>query len=146
MNHVKWGDLEAVKFDRRGDRNGLRANVVARHFIRRISPGEQALNFGERFRSAIKRELFFAVKTKGAQFVKAENVIEMRVREKNAVKLAHSFAQSLLAQVGAGVDEEISGGRFEKSGRASALVFWVRRRANLTTTTNDGNPDRSRGA
>ena len=58
----------------------------------------------------------FSVPAKGANFVKTSNVIEMIVSVENMINSFQLLAKSLLAEVGASIDENANFGTFEVDG------------------------------
>ena len=60
--------------------------------------------------------------------------------------MADPFAEALLAEIGAGIDDETDLGRSDADGGAEPFVFRIVRGADRAVTADHGNPDRGSGA
>ena len=83
----------------------------------------------------------FAMPAKGADFVEANDVIDMLVRVENMIDCSESFAESLFAKVGAGIDEKPNTLSFEEDGGAGATITGIGGSANRAVAADDGNPN-----
>ena len=83
---------------------GKRANVIAGGIAKR--PRIHSLERLEGVPGGVQGHRFFPVPTESADFVKSGNVIHMVMGVEHVVYLSELFAESLLAKVGTGIDEE----------------------------------------
>ena len=112
------GDLERVEREGGFDFAGLGADVAGLVVFVRKGPGMHAGEAGEGFGRAVKRERLFASPAEGSEFIEAGDMVEMFVGIEDGVDGGEFLTESLLAEVGSTVDEELAPWAIEKDGGA----------------------------
>lgn len=98
-------DCEAVEIECGCDFSGLRPDVSGLMVGDRESPGVHAGEAGKGFGRTIEWEGGVSSPTEGSKFIKTGYVIKMLMSVKDGIDYGEFFPQSLLAEVGAAVDE-----------------------------------------
>lgn len=85
---------------------GIRAYIALVGVGFSKGPAEHPFEVGEAFRACIKGQPVFAAPAKCAHFIKACCVVKVLMGVNDGIYGCEVVAQCLLAQVGAGVDEQ----------------------------------------
>lgn len=101
-------DAESVEIEGVGEFTGSRTNITRPVVLEGKGPGIHSFQAVEGFPGAVKRKRFGSLPAKGAEFVKSGDVVKVLVGVKHGIHPGDLFPQGLLAQVGSGIDEEIT--------------------------------------
>ena len=134
-------DFEGVELEGGFYRAGFGADVSRLVVFDGEGPGIHAGKAAEGFGRAVERERFFASPAKGAEFIESGDVIEVFVGVEDGIDDGKFFAESLLAEIGAAVDEELAPWTLEKDGGARAVIARVVRGADRAGASDYGDSD-----
>ena len=146
MGHGQGRHLEIPDPERAADHVGSGLEVTPVTVFPVEDVGESRVEPLEAFLGRMDRDFLVLMHGETAQVVEAHDVIAVGVGEKDRVELADSGAQALLAEIGAGIDDQRDLGSADVEGRAKTLVFRIPRRADGAITADHGHPDRGAGA
>ena len=83
---------------------------------------------------------------KGAEFIETRDVIDVLVGVEDGIDFGEVFAEGLLTEIGAAVNEEGSPGAFEEGGAAGAVIPGVIGGAGGALAADDRDADRGGGS
>jgi len=134
-----WRDVCAEELDGTADGIDFDERDSADFGLAIKDVGKGAAKHIERFGVRENGKRRFLADVEGANVVKAKNVIGVSVGEKYRVQTLETDAQSLLAKIGRGVDNNMVAVAGEKDRRAEPVVARVLRSADPAMATERGN-------
>ena len=141
----KRGDPQVGKGEGAGDGLCFGADVVLVDFVGE-GPGEHVGEGGEGVWSTVERERVLAVPAEGTEVVEAHDVVEVLVGDEDGVDMGELFAEGLLPEVGAEIDEGDVLRGVEDDGAAGTVVAGVVGGADRAVAADDGDADGGGGA
>ncbi len=108
VNDWKRSGLKRAEEEAGADDAGVRLDVATVDVVLTKGPGEHVFQDGNAGSGAVEREAFRFSPAEGAQFVEADDVVEVWVGVDDRVDLRQLLAQRLLSKIRAGIHQDFT--------------------------------------